>query len=36
MGDSTNALKNFKKCFEIDSTLNFFSKKALKLEAVVN
>ena len=35
-GDSTNTLKNFKKCFEIDSTLSYVHEKALKLEAVVN
>ena len=35
-GDSTNALKNFERCFEIDSTLNYLSKKAVKLEAILN
>lgn len=35
-GDSINALKNFRRCFEIDSTLGFANDKALKLEAVLN
>ena len=34
-GDSINALKNFKRCFEIDSTLTYSNDKALKLEAVL-
>lgn len=32
-GDSINALINFKRCFEIDSTLNYAFDKATKLEA---
>jgi CubicO group peptidase (beta-lactamase class C family) len=35
-GDSTNAVKNFKRCFEMDSTMGFVNDKALKLEAVLN
>ena len=35
-GDSINALKNFKRCFEIDSTLSHSNIKASKLEAILN
>lgn len=35
-GDSINALKNFKRCFEIDSTLNYAFDKAKELEAVLS
>lgn len=35
-GDSINALKNFKRCFKIDSTLSYASNKASKLEAILN
>lgn len=34
-GDSVNALKNFKKCFEMDSTLNYAKDKSEKLEAAL-
>ena len=34
-GDSINALKNFKRCFEIDSTLNYTQEKVEKLEAAL-
>ena len=34
-GDSLNALKNFKKCFEMDSTLSFAKDKSEKLEAAL-
>lgn len=34
-GDSVNALKNFKKCFEMDSTLIFAKDKSEKLEAAL-
>ncbi|GAB1855760.1 hypothetical protein MHTCC0001_05940 [Flavobacteriaceae bacterium MHTCC 0001] len=34
-GDSINALKNYKRCFEMDSTLNYAKDKAAKLEAVL-
>lgn len=34
-GDSLEALKNFKRCFELDSTLDYSKDKALKLEAVL-
>jgi len=34
-GDSINALKNFKRCFEMDSTLNYAYDKAVKLEAAL-
>lgn len=34
-GDSVNALKNFKKCFEMDSTLIYAKEKFEKLEAVL-
>ncbi|WP_111710120.1 serine hydrolase domain-containing protein [Lutibacter citreus] len=35
-GDSINALKNYKRCFKIDSTLSYAYDKALKLEKVLN
>jgi CubicO group peptidase (beta-lactamase class C family) len=35
-GDTINALKNFKRCFELDSTLNFTYDKVIKLEAALN
>ena len=34
-GDSVNALKNFKKCFEMDSTLSNAKDKFEKLEAAL-
>ncbi|MBN4070563.1 serine hydrolase [Olleya sp. AH-315-F22] len=34
-GDSINALKNFKRCFEIDSTLAYAFDKATKLETAL-
>jgi len=34
-GDSLNALKNFKNCFEMDSTLSFAKDKFEKLEAAL-
>jgi len=35
-GDSIDALKNFKRCFEMDSTLNYARDKAVKLETALN
>jgi hypothetical protein len=35
-GDSLNALHNFKRCFEMDSTLIFAYDKATKLETALN
>jgi len=35
-GDSINALKNFKRSFEIDSTLSHSKIKASELEAILN
>lgn len=35
-GDSIKALKNFKICFEMDSTLNYAHDKAVKLAARIN
>jgi CubicO group peptidase (beta-lactamase class C family) len=35
-GDSIGALINFKRCFEMDSTLTYAHDKALKLEAIIN
>jgi lipoprotein NlpI len=35
-GDTINALKNFKRCFELDSTLNYAYDKVVKLEAALN
>ena len=34
-GDSINALKNFKKCYEMDSTLTYAKDKFLKIEAAL-
>lgn len=34
-GDSINALKNFKRCFEMDSTLTYAYDKVVKLEAAL-
>ncbi|WP_299888528.1 beta-lactamase family protein [uncultured Lacinutrix sp.] len=35
-GDSINALSNFKKCYEMDNTLEYALDKATKLEAMIN
>ena len=35
-GDSINALKKFKQCFEMDSSLIFSRNKAVKLEAMLD
>jgi len=34
-GDSTNALKNFRICYKIDSTLDYANTKAMQLEAAL-